>query len=177
MCRPHPNELEAELGALLIRLDFSDGAFPTEPWGSYLNFSAGEHKFRLYALTWDEGASTQGNAKNIDAESQLYLILQPVAGGYLPMGTELHVRETHLLSSGQQLSWTSRPIYLYTQIFGGWETQFSVEVHLPSAQTIQLPSLRVEKAVCDRPQPNMSSALHHYPVLPKPAALAQSCLL
>ena len=124
--------LEAELAALLIRFDFADGAFPSETIAAYADFSSENQKLRLYALAW-----TAAGAE----EMSLYLVLQPMAGSYLPLGTEVSVVESDLFHSGQSLRWTSHPVYLYTQIFGAWESQFSVKVSFPNTLPITLSPL------------------------------------
>ena len=175
--RSNPDVLEAELAALLIRLDFSDDAFPTEPYGSYLNISAGEYKFRLYARAWEEETSFQEDLDDIDVENQLYLILQPINGSYLPVGTELHVQEANLLTSEQRLSWNSQPTYLYVRAFGEWAARFSVKVHLPNAQPIELPPLRVAMPICNSASNIGRSTLSTYPALFEPSTVTKEPLL
>ena len=125
---------EGELATLLNRADFSDLDLPTQAEGVYANLSVGEYKLRLYALVWAIDSA-------METELSLCLILGPVAGSYLPMGTQLTVKEKHLLLTGQALKWTSHPTYLYTQVFGSWAEQLTVEVLLPNNRPVALPPL------------------------------------
>ncbi|MEL7144658.1 MAG: hypothetical protein AAFS04_09010 [Cyanobacteria bacterium J06631_9] len=175
--RSNPDVLEAELAALLIRLDFSEAAFPTEPYGSYLNVSLGEYRFRLYALMWEEQILIHEDAEEAFVENQLYLILQPIAGSYLTMGTELHVREGHLPTSSQQLRCTSQPAYLYVQVFGEWAARFSVVVHLPNGQVLELPPLSLAAPECDRASNIGRFTRSAYPALFEPSTVTKDPLL
>lgn len=126
------NTLEAELAALLIRFDFSDGVFPSETIAAYTQLSIQDQQFRLYALAW----ATAGTD-----EMSLHLVLQPLAGSYVPLGTVLSVTERDLSNAGQKVRWSSRPVYLYTQILGEWASQFSVKVSFPEAFPVSLSPL------------------------------------
>lgn len=126
-----------ELKALLSRLEGSELMIDPEASGLYTDFSITEYKLRLYALIWAVDASET-------SELSLVLILGPIAGSYLPMGTQISVKEKNLLVAEQNLRWTSNPTYLYTQVFGSWEEQFTVEIFLPNARPFALSPLVFE---------------------------------
>ena len=126
-----------ELNALLKRFEGSDIAIDPEASGLYTDFSITEYKLRLYALIWAVDAIET-------PELSLVLILGPIAGSYLPMGTQISVKEKNLLVAEQNLRWTSNPTYLYTQVFGSWEEQFTVEISLPNARPFSLSPLVFE---------------------------------
>ena len=126
-----------ELKALRSRLEGGDLVIDPDASGLYTDFSITEYKLRLYALIWAVDASET-------SELSLVLILGPIAGSYLPMGTQISVKEKNLLVAEQNLRWTSNPTYLYTQVFGSWEEQFTVEIFLPSARPFSLSPLVFE---------------------------------
>lgn len=74
-------------------------------------------------------------------ELSLFLVLGPIAGSYLPMGSQLSVKENNLLMADQTLQWMSNPSYLYTQVFGSWDKKFTVEILLPQTRSFVLPPL------------------------------------
>ncbi|MEM9089490.1 MAG: DUF1822 family protein [Cyanobacteria bacterium P01_F01_bin.53] len=123
-----------ELKALLSRLEGSELVVDPDASGLYTDFSITEYKLRLYALIWAVDASET-------SELSLVLILGPIAGSYLPMGTQISVKEKNLLVAEQNLRWTSNPTYLYTQVFGSWEEQFTIEIFLPNARPFSLSPL------------------------------------
>jgi hypothetical protein len=125
---------EQVLPALLRRSNLADIVFPSETHGSYSDLSIAEYRLRFYALVWTA-------APNVDAESKLFLILGPVYGSYLPMGTRINVKECNLLLAQPTFQWANSPTYVYTQVFGSWNERFTVEILLPNARPLTLPSL------------------------------------
>jgi hypothetical protein len=145
---------ETSLTALLDQFHATDIAFPPETSGVYTDLAIAEYKLRLYALVWSvTGAAKAPVEAPVEAlidtseetDLSLFLILGPVEGSYLPMGTRLTVKENNLLLTDQNLRWTSHPTYLYTQVFGAWKEKFTVEVLLPNARPILLPPLAFEQ--------------------------------
>ena len=122
------------LPAILNRFDPTDISVPNAAMGVYANLTISEYRLRLYALVWEEESLGE-------PELSLVLILGPTADSYLPIGTELNIREHNLLNSGQHMRWTSHPSYLYTQVYGDWAEKFTVEIRLPNARPVALPSL------------------------------------
>lgn len=135
---PAKSELEAspnkELSRLLKRFRSGDIDLPQAVTGVYADVTITEYKLRLYALGWAVEAL-------LEPELSLFLILGPTQGSYLPMDTQLTVKENNLLLTEQTLRWTSAPTYLYTQVFGTWEEKFTVEIALPYARPLSLPPL------------------------------------
>lgn len=131
--------LDGELETLLGRLASTDIEIPPEPNGVYTDVSIGEFKLRLYALVWTmDGQPDEALAA---PELSLFLVLGPIAGSYLPMGSQLSVKENNLLMADQTLQWMSNPSYLYTQVFGSWDKKFTVEILLPQTRPFVLPPL------------------------------------
>ncbi len=138
------------LTALLSRFDPEGSMVPPDTSGVYTDFSIAEYQLRLYALTWAVSADAESaDAEPVAAESaelSLFLILGPIKGSYLPLGTRLTVKENHLLSTEPHLRWTAHPAYLYTQVFGLWEERLTVEVLLPNTRPLTLPPLNFQQA-------------------------------
>jgi hypothetical protein len=142
---PKSQSLEAPsqaLTALLNRFDPDGMIVPPETLGIYTDFSIAEYQLRLYALIW--AISTAAEPTD-PAELSLFLILGPIKGSYLPIGTRLTVKENHLLTTEPNLQWTAHPAYLYTQVFGLWEEQLTVEVLLPNTRPFTLSPLNFQK--------------------------------
>ncbi|MEL6815202.1 MAG: hypothetical protein AAFP03_10370 [Cyanobacteria bacterium J06598_3] len=123
-----------ELSRLLKRFKSGDIDLPQAAAGVYADVLITEYKLRLYALVWAVEAL-------LEPELSLFLILGPTQGSYLPMDTQLTVKENNLLLTEQTLRWTSAPTYLYTQVFGTWKEKFTVEIALPYARPLSLPPL------------------------------------
>ncbi len=124
----------SQLSALLSRFHSTDVIFPSETTGLYSDLSIAEYRLRMYALVW-------GIENLSDSDLSLFLILEPIEGSYLPLGTRLTVKENNLLLAEPSLQWTNFPTYLYTQVFGSWEEKFTVEILLPNARPFELPPL------------------------------------
>ena len=124
----------SQLSNLLSKFSSTDVVFPQETTGLYSDLSIAEHRLRMYALVWGiEGLN--------ESDLSLFLILEPIEGSYLPLGTRLTVKENNLLLAEPNLQWTNFPTYLYTQVFGSWEEKFTVEIVLPNARPFALPPL------------------------------------
>lgn len=128
---------------------FDEGC-EVSPRGVYADVSIGEYRLRLQSLAWSQPVcsnvayTAQTNttqAAATDAELKLLLVLSPMAGSYLPIGTSLTITENNLLHSAPHLQWASHPNCLYTQVFGDWEKKFTVKIVLPNALPKTLPSL------------------------------------
>jgi hypothetical protein len=125
---------EQALPALLRRSSLADIVFPSETRGSYSDLSIAEYRLRFCALVWNVN-------HHPDTDSKLFLILGPIQGSYLPMGTRINVKEGNLLLAQPVFQWANSPAYLYTQVFGSWNERFTVEILLPNARPLILPSL------------------------------------
>lgn len=131
----------SQLAPVLDQLRCTEIEFPAATSGFYIDLAAGEYRLRLYALVWTEEVLE-------DSAVSLLLALGPTAGSYLPIGTTLTVKEQNLLSTEAHLRWMSHPTYVYTQVFGGWEEPFTVEVALPNAHPLELPALYFVPTYC-----------------------------
>ncbi|MFK8186712.1 MAG: hypothetical protein AB8B99_25330 [Phormidesmis sp.] len=123
-----PPDADAAMAALLARFSAADFdpdnvVFPDETSGVYTDVTITEYRLRVYAVM-HLGEST----------SSLFLILGSLKGSYLPVGSRVSVKEQHLLLSDPGLHWTEHSTYVYTQVFGDWKEQFTIEIVLPNAR-------------------------------------------
>ncbi len=130
----HPLE-RSHLNNILNRFNPTEIEFPPETSGVYTDLAIAEYKLRMYALAWTAIEAIVGPSLSV------FLILEPIEGSYLPMDTRLTVKENNLLVDEPNLRWTNHPTYLYTQVFGAREEEFTVEILLPNAHPYELPSL------------------------------------
>jgi hypothetical protein len=152
------NSPDEALATLLNRFDPAEITFPAETTGVYIDLSIAEYQLRLYVLTWVAGTSKQTTSEQATSEQatsekiepaqlkplSLFLILGPIKGSYLPIDTQLRVKENNLLLSDPHLRWTAHPAYLYTQVLGLWEEQLTVEVLLPNRHPLALPPINFQ---------------------------------
>lgn len=95
------------------------------------------YPFRLYAIA----NATSQHQPNSESDSNLLLVLTPMANSYVPVGTDLTIRESDRVCAYQHRCWSTNPAYLYTLVSGHWEQQFTVEVVLPNVLPFALPTL------------------------------------
>ena len=127
---PQADSADAEtvLNTLLMQFSAADFdpdqvIFPEQTDGVYTDLAIAEYRLRVYAMVHSSADV-----------SSLFLILGPLAGSYLPMGSRLSVREQNLLLSEPRLHWAQRSTYVHTQVFGNWEEKFTIEIVLPNAR-------------------------------------------
>ncbi|MBW4653744.1 MAG: DUF1822 family protein [Kaiparowitsia implicata GSE-PSE-MK54-09C] len=121
-----------ELEAVLRDLEPAGGSIPSTARGAYTDLQQFGLPFRLYALTW-----TMFEPR--PPEWSLFLFLGPVPGEQLPPGTRLIVRDTEAILAEQTLSPDLDAAYLYAQVIGTWDEQFTAMVELPNGTTLNWP--------------------------------------
>jgi hypothetical protein len=107
-------------------------AVPETARGAYTDFQPYGLPFRLYALTWTLFESDE-------PEWSLLLCLGPQNGGHLPPGTHLIVRDQTSVLVDQVLTAEAESTYLYAQVIGHWDEQFTASVQLPNGSTLNWP--------------------------------------
>lgn len=123
-----------ELSTLFNRLSPKDAYCIPEINGVCADVSIAEYKLRLYALVWTDDTLDE-------LDPRLFLLLGPVAGSYLPIDSQLSIKEDHLLLSEQKMRWTHDSTYLCSQVLGLWKLKFTVEILLPNARPLAMPPL------------------------------------
>jgi hypothetical protein len=121
-----------ELEAVLRDLEPAGVSIPSTARGAYTDLQQFGLPFRLYALTW-----TMFEPR--PPEWSLFLFLGPVPGEQLPPGTRLIVRDAEAILAEQTLSPELDAAYLYAQVIGTWDEQFTAMVELPNSTTLNWP--------------------------------------
>ncbi|MGB3308727.1 MAG: DUF1822 family protein [Nodosilinea sp.] len=121
-----------ELEAVLRDLEPAGVSIPITARGAYTDLQQFGLPFRLYALTW-----TMFEPR--PPEWSLFLFLGPVPGEQLPPGTRLVVRDAEAILAEQTLSPDLDAAYLYAQVIGTWDEQFTAMVELPNGTTLNWP--------------------------------------
>ncbi|WP_199325109.1 DUF1822 family protein [Phormidium sp. FACHB-1136] len=119
-----------QLEAVLRQLDPQGVTIPSTARGAYTDLQHLGLPFRLYALTWTLFESSP-------PEWSLIFFLGPVPGEQLPPDLRLVVRD----AAGILVSQTPGPdlSYLYAQVIGTWDEQFTVTIEMPNGSTLDWP--------------------------------------
>lgn len=121
-----------ELEAVLRELEPTGILVPSTARGAYTDLQQFGLPFRLYALTWTLFESQP-------PEWSLFLFLGPAPGEQLPTGTRLVVSDATATLAEQTLAADVESAYLYAQVVGTWDEQFTATVELPSGMTLNWP--------------------------------------
>ncbi len=105
---------------------------PFEARTAYRELVWGEVAMRLYATTW------QINPNSYSPEWTLLLLLTSQPSSSLPVGTQLRVRDELKLLEEPVLTNPSQA-YIYAQVIGDYNEQFSVTINFPNGTGITLP--------------------------------------
>lgn len=106
---------------------------PPNAKGAYTDCQFLGLPFRLYALTWTLVASEE-------PEWSLLLCLGPSGNSQLPPGVRLRIRDRTAVLIEQSLEPDSASTYLYGQVIGTWNEQFSATVELPDGTILSWPA-------------------------------------
>jgi len=119
-----------QLEAVLRQLAPQGVTIPSTARGAYTDLQRVGLPFRLYALTWTLFDSSP-------PEWSLIFFLGPVPGEQLPPELRLVVRD----AGGILVSQTPGPdlSYLYAQVIGTWDEQFTVTIEMPNGSTLNWP--------------------------------------
>lgn len=126
--RPVKGEIEDIVAELI-----SQGIeIPPRAQGACKEIAIARFPCRLYAWTWSL------MTENVP-EWSLFLILGPTPGETMPLGIELTVSDQQTVLSRSSLTQETTVTYLYAQVIGYWQEQFTVAIGLPHGTTISLP--------------------------------------
>ncbi|QQE65139.1 hypothetical protein GFS31_18240 [Leptolyngbya sp. BL0902] len=119
-----------QLEAVLRQLAPQGVSIPRTARGAYTDLQRVGLPFRLYALTWTMFESSP-------PEWSIIFFLGPVPGEQLPPGIRLVVRD----AEGILVNQTPGPdlTYVYGQVIGAWDEQFTVTVEMPNGSTLNWP--------------------------------------
>ncbi|MBD0268850.1 MAG: DUF1822 family protein, partial [Cyanobacteria bacterium Co-bin8] len=121
-----------QLEAVLRELEPSGITISPQARGAYTDLQPLGLPFRLYALTWTLFDSQT-------PEWSLFLFLGPVPGEQLPIGTRLTVRDDTTTLAEQTLNQEAESAYLYAQVIGTWDEQFTATIELPNGTALHWP--------------------------------------
>lgn len=110
---------------------------PTEAVGACKTISVGETVCQVYTLLW-ELPETQ--------EWSLFALVGPAGDQPLPVGMKLQVSEQAMVLSRSELRHDSVTTFLYIQVIGNSDEQFTVEIGSPDGTTLTLPAFGFESA-------------------------------
>lgn len=127
-----------QLEAVLRQLAPQGVTIPSTARGAYTDLQPVGLPFRLYALTWTLFESSP-------PEWSLIFFLGPVPGEQLPPGIRLVVRD----AEGILVNQTPGPdlAYVYGQVIGTWDEQFTVTVEMPNGSTLNWPPFAFQPEV------------------------------
>ncbi|MGB3309029.1 MAG: DUF1822 family protein [Nodosilinea sp.] len=129
---PLPTTPAEQLEAVLEDLAPEGVTIPPTARGAFTDLQQWGLPLRLYALTWTM-FETQ------PPEWSLFLFLGPASGQHLTPGTRLVVSDATAILAEQTLADDGAATYLYAQVIGTWEEQFTVTVELPNGSTLNWP--------------------------------------
>lgn len=127
--RASPTE---EFAAIVTQLRRSGEDIPPEARGACQDFTLGNHQLRLFALTW--------SVEERDlAEWSLLLVLGAQQNSYLPQALKLELQEGETILATKTSDRNTLDSYLYTQVIGELNEQFTVKVVLRDGTTFIFP--------------------------------------
>ncbi|WP_017302223.1 DUF1822 family protein [Nodosilinea nodulosa] len=129
---PLPTTPAEQLEAVLLDLAPAGVTIPPTARGAFTDLQPLGLPLRLYALTW-----TMFETQH--PEWSLFLFLGPAAGQHLLPGTGLRVCDAATTLAEQTLTDDGTASYLYAQVIGTWDEQFTVTVKLPNGSTLNWP--------------------------------------
>lgn len=113
---------------------------PTEAVGACKTISVGETTCQVYTLLWELPETH---------EWSLFVLVGPAGDQPLPVGMELQVSEQAVVLSRSELRHDSVTTFLYIQVIGNLNEQFTVEIGAPDGATLMLPVFGFESAASD----------------------------
>jgi hypothetical protein len=122
-----------ELAVILAELKPQGVEVPTRARAAYTDVQVAGLPLRLYGLAWslfDAGIP----------EWSLLVFLGPNLGENLPVGMGLRIRQGEEILTVQTLAANSDATYLYAQVLGNWDEQFTLDVIPPGGTPLTLPS-------------------------------------
>ncbi len=126
-----------EFAAIISQLRASGEDIPSNARGACQDFTLATSGLRLFAVTW-EVAETEV------PEWSLLLVLGARLGSYLPQGLKLKVSEGETLLDEKVVPQDTDDSYVYTQVIGELNEQFTVEIILADGNSMTLPNFVFE---------------------------------
>ncbi|MEM8831825.1 MAG: DUF1822 family protein [Cyanobacteria bacterium P01_G01_bin.19] len=123
-----------EFEAIVSQLRDSGEDIPPEARGACQDFYVANHEMRLFAVTWaiEETPETP--------EWTLLLVLGAKPNNYLPQGLKLELKQDDTLLDERVVPEDTADSYLYTQVIGELDEQFTVNVRLNNGETFVFPN-------------------------------------
>lgn len=125
-------KLMPEFETILIDLQPVGVVIPPNARGAYRDFQALGLPVRMYAFVWSR-------VEVYPPEWLLFIALGPTTGEQLPTGTRLIIEDQQTRLSEQVLTPAAGATYLYTQVAGTWDEQFTATIQLPSGESLAGP--------------------------------------
>ncbi|MEM7590277.1 MAG: DUF1822 family protein, partial [Cyanobacteria bacterium P01_A01_bin.83] len=122
-----------EFAAIMTQLRTSGEDIPETARGAYQDFTLASHGLRMYAVTWMIVVS-----KDV-LEWSLLLILGAQSNNYIPQGLKLELKEGSTVLDQKTITENTYDSYIYTQVIGELDEQFTVSVKLPDDTEFTFP--------------------------------------
>jgi len=123
-----------EFEAIVTQLRNSGEDIPEQARGACQDFSLVNHEMRLFAVIW-EIEETPGMPEWI-----LLLVLGAKANNFLPQGLKLELKQDNALLDERVASSETADSYLYIQVIGKLDEQFTVNISLKNGETFVFPT-------------------------------------
>lgn len=131
---------DEQLNILVSNLAEQRGVLiPGQARSAYKTLWKGDHEFYLYAISWEMIALDQA------PEWSLMAILAAPSGSSLPANTSLQLCEGQEPLVEQRLEYLTDGGYLYAQVGGLQNEQFTIRVQFPNQEYIQFPPFSFDK--------------------------------
>ncbi|MEM8718265.1 MAG: DUF1822 family protein [Cyanobacteria bacterium P01_G01_bin.39] len=122
-----------EFAAIMTQLRTSGEDIPEAARGAYQDFTLASHGLRMYAVTWMIVVSEDV------LEWSLLLILGAQSDNYIPQGLKLELKEGGTVLDQKTITENTYDSYVYTQVIGELDEQFTVSVKLPDDTEFTFP--------------------------------------
>ncbi|MEM9510154.1 MAG: DUF1822 family protein [Cyanobacteria bacterium P01_E01_bin.35] len=122
-----------EFAAIMTQLRTSGEDIPETARGACQDFTLASHGLRMYAVTWMVIVSEDV------LEWSLLLILGAQPANYIPQGLKLELKEEDTVLDQKTITENTYDSYIYTQVIGELDEQFTVSVSLPDDTEFTFP--------------------------------------
>ena len=125
---------DKEFAAIITQLRASGEEIPETIGGAYQNFNLASYGLRLFAVIWDVA-----EIEDVP-EWSLLLVLGAQPDNYLPQGLKLEVKAGEAVLDDKIISENTDDSYIYTQVIGELNEQFTVSIILADGTTFTFPN-------------------------------------
>ena len=126
--------LPEEFAAIITQLRSTGEDIPEDARGACQDFNLANHALRLFAVIWTV-EETEGVR-----EWGLLLVLGAQPDSYLPQGLKLELKESETILDEKIVSEDTTNSYIYTQVIGELDEQFTVNIILANGDRLVLPN-------------------------------------